>query len=139
MIDSVLTNFICEGEVRDNEIDFQGIVNNANYFVYMAFARHKQLQALGIDISQMHDEGFDLVLVHSEIDFRDSLHPWDQYQIISQMKLVGKIRVLFHQQIVRKIDQKLIVTGDNVGVCVNRKTGRPFLPVSLKVILAATS
>ena len=138
MIDT-LNNFICEGEVRDNEVDFQGIVNNANYFVYMAFARHKQLQALGIDISKMHDEGFDLVLVHSEIDFRDSLHPWDQYQIVSQMKLVGKIRVLFRQQIIRKSDQKLMVTGDNIGVCVNRQTGRPFMPESIKTLLAENS
>ena len=87
----------------------------------------------------MHDEGFDLVLVHSEIDFRDSLHPWDQYQIVSQMKLVGKIRVLFRQQIIRKSDQKLMVTGDNIGVCVNRQTGRPFMPESIKTLLAENS
>ena len=35
-----------EFEVRDNEIDIQGVVNNANYFIYMAHARHKFLSEI---------------------------------------------------------------------------------------------
>ena len=37
------TLFRVDFEVRDNELDIQGIVNNSNYMIYLAHARHKYI------------------------------------------------------------------------------------------------
>lgn len=74
--------YIWESEVRDNEIDVQGIVNNANYFIYMQHARHKHLKSLGLNFEQMHRDGFDLVLVHTEITFKAPLKSGDEFIVL---------------------------------------------------------
>ena len=35
-----------EFEVRDNEVDMQGVVSNGNYYIYFAHARHKFLKKI---------------------------------------------------------------------------------------------
>lgn len=132
---SINNIFVWEGEVRDNETDFQGIVNNANYFIYMAHARHKHLQSLGIDIGAMHLRGLDLVLVRTEIDFKDSLRGGDEFMVTSKLEAMGRIRFLFVQQVIRKNDQKIMVDAKNIGVGIDRSSGRPKVPGELKSIL----
>ena len=63
-----------ELEVRDNEIDIQGVVNNANYFIYMAHARHKFLkEVLDIDFIEMAKSNMNLFLINSNIEFKKPL------------------------------------------------------------------
>ena len=53
-----------EFEVRDNEVDIQGVVNNANYYIYMAHSRHKFLQdVLKVDFIEMAKANFNLFLI----------------------------------------------------------------------------
>lgn len=126
--------FVWEDEVRDNETDFQGIVNNANYLVYMAYARCKHFKSLGIDIIEMHKNGFDLVLVRTEIDFKSSLKCGDEYIVTSKLELLGKIRFVFVQQILRKSDRKVMAEAKNIGACIARPSGRPVIPDELKFL-----
>lgn len=129
--------YVWESEVRDNETDLQGIVNNANYFIYMAHARHKQLKALGIDFSQMHADGLNLVLVHTDMSFKNSLKSGDEFIVTSQLKPNGKIRFDFEQEIIRKADSKIIATAINTGACISTRTGRPVVPEALQKICEA--
>ncbi len=129
------TKFIWEGEVRDSELDFQGIVNNANYFVYMAHARHRHLKSLGIDCCTMHELGFDLLLKSATVDYKASLKSGDEFIVTSILEPVGRIRFVFCQDVIRKSDQKIVATGRNMGVCVARSSGRPFMPDALKILL----
>ena len=128
--------FQWEEEVRDNEVDLQGIVNNANYFVYMAHARHKHLRQLGIDFAAYHQQGYNLVLVESQLKFRDSLRSGDSYVVTSRLELQGKIRFLFHQEVIRKSDNKVAVTAVNTATCVDIQSGRPKIPDELRQQLA---
>ena len=43
-------------EVRDNELDIQGVVNNANYFIYMAHAR-QYIHEIGLNFAEMAQSG----------------------------------------------------------------------------------
>lgn len=112
-------------EVRDNETDLQGIVNNANYFIYMAHARHKYLKELGIDFFALHESGFDLVLVHSDITFKASLKSGDEFMVTSQIKPNGRIRFDIVQEVIRKLDNKIVTSAINTAVCIDNKSGRP--------------
>lgn len=126
--------FIWENEVRDSELDFQGIVNNANYFIYLAQARYKYLKTLNIDIMAMHECGFDLVLTRSEIDFKASLVGGDEFIVTSKLEPLGKIRFVFNQQIIHKSEHKVIIEAKNIGVCIDRSQDKPVVPDELKFI-----
>jgi len=128
--------YICEFEVRDNETDLQGIVNNANYFVYMAHARHKHLKSLGIDFNKAHEEGFNLVLAHTDITFKASLKSGDEFIVTSILKPNGRIRIDFDQEVIRKSDDKVVAFAINTGVCISTTTGRPIMPEFLRAILS---
>lgn len=62
-----------ETEVRDYELDVQGIVNNACYLNYFEHARHRYINQLGVDFIQWHQRGFDLVVVESNIKYKQPL------------------------------------------------------------------
>ncbi len=127
--------FIWKGEVRDSELDAQGIVNNAVYFNYMEHARHKYAKSLGIDFFEMHKQGFDLVLVHTEIDYKAPLKSGDEFIVNSKLEVYGRIRFIFIQEIIRKSDCKIVAFGKNTVTCINRATGRPELTDKLKSLL----
>ena len=44
--------FCLDMEVRDYEIDYQGIVNNANYLHYLEHTRHEFCKMAGLNISR---------------------------------------------------------------------------------------
>ena len=121
-----------EGEVRDSETDLQGIVNNSHYFIYMAHARHKHLKELGIDFAEVSRRGYNLVLVHTDISFKDSLKPGDWFTVTSKAETKGRIRVAFFQQVVRKSDNKIVAEAINMTTCIHAETGRPRYPEEIK-------
>jgi acyl-CoA thioester hydrolase len=121
-----------EGEVRDNETDLQGIVNNANYFVYMAHTRHKHLKMLGIDFAEVTKRGYNLVLVHTDISFRDSLKSGDLFSVTSKIETQGKVRVAFLQKVIRISDKKVVAEATNTTTCIHAQTGRPRFPEEIR-------
>lgn len=127
--------FKWEDEVRDNEVDLQGIVNNANYFVYMAHARHKHLKQLGIDFAEFHKEGYNLLLYQTNMTFKSSLTSGEFFVVTSKLEAQGKIRFKFIQEVIGKKDQKVVATAENIATCICTKTGRPEFPKLLKEIL----
>ena len=128
--------FTWEGEVRDHEIDFQGRVHNTYYLVYMEHARYKHCKFLGVDIRDMYLYNFDLVLVRIEIDFKASLRGGDEFIVTSKLGMMGKIRFVSEQQIIRKSDRKIMAEAKNIITCVDRNSGRPVvIPEKLKLIL----
>ncbi|MBO5054092.1 MAG: acyl-CoA thioesterase [Muribaculaceae bacterium] len=65
--------------VRDYEIDYQGIVNNANYLHYLEHTRHEFCRQAGLSFGEMHSRGIDPVLAHISIDYRQPLHIGDEF------------------------------------------------------------
>jgi acyl-CoA thioester hydrolase len=122
-------------EVRDSELDLQGIVNNSNYFVYLEHARHKALKSLGVDFKALHDSGVDLVVSKVTIKFKDSLKSCDNYKITSEFLVISPVRVIVKQEIFNinnnsnnilnnslNTEAEFIITG------VNNKTGKIEIP-----------
>ena len=122
-------DFRVEFEVRDNEIDIQGVVNNANYFIYMAHARHVFLkEILKIDFIEMAKANLNLFLVNSNIDFKKPLLPNDKFYVTCKLIPEGKIRFVFEQEVRLSANDALIAKGLNTGVCMDGNKNRPFIP-----------
>lgn len=59
--------------VRDYELDYQGIVNNANYLHYLEHTRHEFCRQAGMTFKEMHLTGIDPVLAHADIHYHQPL------------------------------------------------------------------
>ena len=105
-----------EMKVRDYECDLQGIVNNANYQHYLEHTRHEFLTSLGMSFAQLHEEGVDPVVARITIAFKTPLRSGDEF--ISKLYLEKEgIKYVFHQDIFRASDMKMVIKASVEVVC----------------------
>ncbi|WP_346854930.1 acyl-CoA thioesterase [uncultured Draconibacterium sp.] len=123
-------HFELELQVRDYECDLQGIVNNAVYQNYLEHCRHKFLNYANVDFAQLHNDGIDAVVIKAELDYKFPLRPGDDFLIRLKMKKQGRLRIVFDQQVIRKSDEKLMVSARITTVLT--RNGRPVSPEILE-------
>lgn len=126
--------FAIDMQVRDYELDAQGVVNNAVYQNYLEYCRHEFLFSQGIDFIRLAREGVYLVVVRAELDYKAPLHGGDAFRIGLNLERVSPLRFAFCQEI-HRADGRLVLRARIVGTAVNEK-GRPFLPPELERLLA---
>ncbi|RZM83571.1 4-hydroxybenzoyl-CoA thioesterase [Pseudoalteromonas rubra] len=119
--------FKLDFKVRDYECDLQGIVNNSVYFNYLEHARHEFLIANGVDFAALAEQKINLVVIRSEMNYKDSLKPGDVFYVEVETLRVSKLKFAFIQRIIRAADDKLMLDAVVTGTSVNER-GRPFLP-----------
>ena len=103
-------------KVRDYECDLQGIVNNANYQHYLEHTRHEFLTSLGMSFAQLHEEGVDPVVARITMAFKTPLRSGDEF--ISKLYLEKEgIKYVFHQDIFRASDMKMLIKASVEVVC----------------------
>ena len=119
--------FKVDFKVRDYECDLQGIVNNSVYFNYLEHARHEFLYAKGVDFAQLAKDKINLVVIRSEMDYKHSLIPSDEFYVAVESVRISRLKFAFKQTVVRKRDEKVMLNALVTGTSVNEK-GRPFLP-----------
>lgn len=67
--------------VRYMEVDAQGVVFNGWYLTYFDEAMAAFLEARGLPYAEMLAEGFDVQLVHCELDWKAGLHWQDEFAV----------------------------------------------------------
>ncbi|MBQ7222390.1 MAG: acyl-CoA thioesterase [Bacteroidales bacterium] len=105
-----------EMETRDYECDIQGIVNNANYQHYFEATRHQWLKHEGFSFQKWHDEGIDVVVSEITIKYKTPLKGQEEFVSCLNLRRNGA-RFIFEQDIYRKADMKLCVSGEVTAVC----------------------
>ena len=123
-------------KVRDYECDLQGIVNNSVYFNYLEHARHEFLHTNGIDFAQLARDKINLVVMRSEMDYRQSLVPGDEFFVAVEPERISRLKFGFRQTIIRKHDEKVMLKALVIGTSVNEQ-GRPFLPAQIDQLFQA--
>jgi len=118
-----------EFTVRDYECDIQGVVNNANYLHYLEHARHEFLISKEIDFIQLHQEGLDLIVTRSEIEYKYPLRSRDKFVVKTNIMREGNIRLVFLQEIYRTVDMKVIVKARITGAAIMK--GKPVFPANV--------
>jgi len=113
-------------QVRDYELDLLGMVNNGVYQGYLEHARHEFLKSIGIDFAAMHNQGLRLVVVRAEIDYKQTLHSGDQFDVSVSLERESKVRFCFHQTITHS-SGKLILNAKIIGTCL-KANNRPCFP-----------
>lgn len=95
-------DYIIDLDVRDYELDMQGIVNNAVYQNYLEHCRHSYLMALGIDFARLNARDIQPVVVRAEIDYLQPLISGDHFDVGLKISHEGRLRYIFHQEIIRR-------------------------------------
>lgn len=119
-------SFRLEFKVRDYECDLQGIVNNGVYFNYLEHARHEYLLDKGIDFAKLTEDKIHLVVVRSEMDYKNSLTSGDHFVVEVSVERVSKVKFGFRQRVVRLSDEKVALEALVIGTALNER-GRPFV------------
>jgi len=122
-------------QVRDYEIDMQGIVNNAVYQNYLEHTRHEFLKECGIDFAAYTMGKINLVVVRVEIDYKFPLQSGDRFRVGLNLIKESRLRFAFHQDIHRYPDDKPILKAKVVGTSLNPQ-GRPAVSPELEQALA---
>lgn len=113
-------DFFIEMDVRDNELDAQGIVNNANYMIYLSHARHKHGEELNINHSEFAKKGMNLVITSCTIKFKNSLRANDTFRVTSKIS-TGELPFHWsHKQDIKRVsDGQVIAKAVFNATCVN--------------------
>lgn len=127
-------------EVRDSELDMGGIVNNANYLVYLEHARHKYVQTLGLSFSEYVKKGLNFVVVSYQLHYKHSLKSHDKFYITCQLvPHTSALKIVFQQEIHLVGSDKLILTAECVAACVNEhaknKSEKFIVPEEIKKVM----
>nr|WP_067286828.1 acyl-CoA thioesterase [Marinobacterium profundum] len=123
--------FRLEFQVRDYELDMQGIVNNGVYFNYLEHARHEYLLAKGVDFAALTREGIHLVVIRSELDYKAPLKSGDRFVVEVTTERLGKVRFGFRQRVIRLADDKVMLEGLVTGTALNER-GRPYISPAIE-------
>lgn len=108
-------------KVRWAEIDPQRVVFNAHYMTYMDVAITEYLQHL---FGSATPDGLDIMLVRSEMDFRQPARGGDRLQVGARCTRIGRSSFTMAFQIRREGDEALLVEGKLTYVNVNPETGK---------------
>ena len=119
-------DFDFEMEVRDYELDTQGVVNNSVYQNYLEHARHQFLKAMGVNFNSLHQKEVDAVVHKIELVYKRPLVGDDLFVVRSGVRRKGHVRFIFDQNIFRLQDEELILKG--VVTTVFMTDGRPIRP-----------
>lgn len=103
-------------QVRDYELDSQGIVNNAVYLHYLEHTRHEFCRKAGTSFRDMQKQGVDPVLRSVEIEYLRSLKSGDRF--VSRLGFCHEgARFIFRQDIFTLDDDMPVVRADITVVC----------------------
>ena len=97
---------------------------------YLEHARHEFLKSRGVDFAEVTASGIHLVVVKAELEYRASLSSGDDFSVRTQVAQEGRLKFVFLQEIVRNLDQALMLNARITTTALNER-GRPFYPEKL--------
>lgn len=110
-------------DVRDYELDSEGIVNNANYLHYLELTRHEFCKTTGMSFDDMRRNGIIPVLSRVEIDYITSLVSGDRMTSCLNMSRKGP-RFVFQQDIYNQRGEAVVKATVSVVSLENGKLSR---------------
>ena len=84
-------------QLRFNDIDMMGHVNNAVYMEFFDLGKEHYFTESGVDL---YNDDFTMMIVHINVDFHSQVHFSDKIACVTHIKRFGNKSIEFEQQIV---------------------------------------
>nr|WP_318838122.1 thioesterase family protein [Leptospira yasudae] len=118
--------------VRFSDTDVNGHVNNQNYNSYCDEAKMKAFVNSGVDLEKMKREGIGPIVYKAEYEYLGDLKYPDTVIVRTRVEFIKKTRAVFHQELERESDGKLVSRVRSYGMWINFETKKPaFLPAEV--------
>ena len=128
--------FVHPVSVRFFEVDLQGVVFNMWYLAWFDDAMTAYLADLGFGYDAMSSLGWDVQLVHTEVDWRQGARFGDQLGVEVTTDAIGTTSVTLAFRVVRGDEE--IATARTVYVVIGTDgSGKRPVPDDLRAALAA--
>lgn len=124
-----------EVRIYYEDTDAAGVVYHANYLKYFERARTEYFRAGGLSVAELASEGFVFPVIRVEMDFRaPALHD-DLVSITTYPEQVKGSSFTLRQQVVRKVDGRLLVEALITLACVGPGLKARRIPPGAKRLL----
>ncbi|PWZ36834.1 Acyl-acyl carrier protein thioesterase ATL4, chloroplastic [Zea mays] len=112
--------FEIEMEVRDDELDEYGVVNNAIYASYLHSGRDVVLEKLGISVDYWTSTGNAMALSELNLKYFAPLRSGDRFVVKVKPVQIKGVRMIVEHMIEALPDRKLVMEGRATVVCLNK-------------------
>jgi acyl-CoA thioester hydrolase len=109
------------GQVRNSEVDSQGIVHHAKYLYYMECARINHFNKIGSNLYELAQNGIDLVVTSISISYIKPLTVDEFYYVESIIGVNLPVKYTF-KNIIYNNDGEKCVEADIEGCAMIRKS-----------------
>ncbi|KAJ1298450.1 hypothetical protein BS78_01G454600 [Paspalum vaginatum] len=113
--------FEIEMEVRDDEIDEYGVVNNAIYASYLHSARDMLLEKMGISVDYWTSTGNAMAILELNLKYFAPLRSGDRFVVKVKVVQIKGVRIIVEHRIETLPDRKLVLEGRATVVCLNKE------------------
>ena len=125
-MDKSLFKHCIQISVRSYEIDWQGIVHNANYLHYFEVGRIEYLNAIGTDVDFVTvTSQTRVVLVRNEIDYRAPARFKDVINVYSRVSIIKNSSFVFEGILENRKSHEIVAENLAVHVWLHPVTGKP--------------
>jgi acyl-CoA thioester hydrolase len=122
--------------VRYAETDKMGVVYYANYLIWFEVGRADLLRSLGWSYREMELAGVSLPVIEARCAYLRPARYDDEIEIRTEGRLLSPVRMEFHYEVVRPLDQTSVAAGSTVHAALD-PTGRPCrLPERVREVFA---
>ncbi|WVZ55761.1 hypothetical protein U9M48_006383 [Paspalum notatum var. saurae] len=108
-------------EVRDDEIDEYGVVNNAIYASYLHSARDVLLEKMGISVDYWTSTGNAMAILELNLKYYAPLRSGDRFVVKVKIVQIKGVRIIVEHRIETLPDRKLVLEGGATVVCLNKE------------------
>lgn len=132
------TPFVHPVAIRYLEVDQQQVVFNMWYLAYLDDAMTAFLLAGGLAYAEMLDRGYDVQVVHTELDWHGSLRWSDQAEVVVLLARLGHTSFTLGFEV--RSGDRMVVTASTVYVCVRTDgSGKAVVPDFLAAALGQSA
>ncbi|NVJ50711.1 MAG: tol-pal system-associated acyl-CoA thioesterase [Gammaproteobacteria bacterium] len=108
------------------DTDVAGVVYYANYLKFMERGRTEWLRQWGLDQSVLIDQDIAFAVRRAQVDYYRPARFNDALEVVSSIKEIRGVRVLFQQKIIAAGNPELVFAeGEILVVCVTLSTMKP--------------
>ena len=122
-------------KVYYKDIDQMGIVYYSRYFEYFEEARTEMLSSIGLDYSNVEENGAMLPVIEAHCEYKKGATFSQDLIVKTYIRELPKVKIKFEYKICPAGSDEILLTGYTVHACTNLK-GKPVkMPKYIRKIL----